>query len=88
MSGVAELSWPQIVPVRIGFEAIDNYHRGLAHPLGQPGFIRRLLSSVSVATTREDLHNSWDKSDPNNTQIILHVLEIGDGAVLSRSAGD
>jgi len=48
------------LPVRIGFEATGNYHRTLAHHLGEAGFDLKLISSVSLARTREALHNSWD----------------------------
>ena len=48
------------LPVRIGFEATGNYHRALAHPLGQAGFDLKLVSSVGLARSREVLHNSWD----------------------------
>lgn len=64
-------------PVRIGFEATGNYHRPLAHHLGQAGFELKLVSSVGLARTREALHNSWDKNDPKDAQVILHLLEIG-----------
>jgi transposase len=63
--------------VRIGFEATGNYHRPLAHHLGQAGFELKLVSSVGLARTREALHNSWDKNDPKDAQVILHMLEIG-----------
>jgi|TARA_R110002110_G_scaffold3665_4_gene18962 transposase len=63
-------------PVRIGFEATGNYHRPLAHHLGQAGFDLKLISSVGLARTREALHNSWDKNDPKDAQVILHMLEI------------
>lgn len=65
------------MPVQIGFEATGNYHRTLAHHLGQAGFELKLVSSVSLARTREALHNSWDKNDPKDAQVILHMLEIG-----------
>lgn len=64
-------------PVRIGFEATGNYHRALAHHLGAAGFVLKLVSSVALARTREALHNSWDKNDPKDAQVILHMLEIG-----------
>ena len=64
------------LPVRIGFEATGNYHRALAHHLGQAGFELKLVSSVGLARTREALHNSWDKNDPKDAQVILHMLEI------------
>lgn len=65
------------LPERIGFEATGNYHRPLAHHLGQAGFDLKLVSSVGLARTREALHNSWDKNDPKDAQVILHMLEIG-----------
>ena len=37
----------------------------------------KLVSSVSLARTREALHNSWDKNDPKDAQVILHMMEIG-----------
>ena len=64
-------------PVRIGFEATGNYHRTLAHHLGRAGFELKLVSSVCLARTREALHNSWDKNDPKDAQVILQMLEIG-----------
>ncbi|WP_150120835.1 IS110 family transposase, partial [Sulfitobacter sp. HI0040] len=39
------------LPVRIGFEATGNYHRPLAHHLGQAGFDLKLVSSVGLART-------------------------------------
>ncbi len=65
------------LPVRIGFEATGNYHRALAHHLGAAGFELKLISSVALARTREALHNSWDKNDPKDAQVILRMLEIG-----------
>jgi len=64
-------------PVRIAFEATGNYHRVLAYHIGQAGFELRLVSSVALARTREALHNSWDKNDPKDAQVILHMLQIG-----------
>ncbi len=64
------------MPVRIGFEATGNYHRVLAHHLGQAGFDLKLVSSVGLARTHEALHNSWEKNDPKDAQVILHMLEI------------
>jgi transposase len=65
------------LPVRIGFEATGNYHRALAHHLSCAGFDLKLISSVGLARTREALHNSWDKNDPKDAQVILHMLQIG-----------
>lgn len=65
------------LPVSIGFEAIGNYHRALMFALGTAGFDLKLVSSVALARTREALHNSWDKNDPKDAQVILRMLEIG-----------
>lgn len=65
------------LPARIGFEATGNYHHALAHHLGQAGFDLKLVSSIGLARTREALHNNWDKSDPKDAEVILHMLEIG-----------
>lgn len=64
-------------PVRVAFEATGNYHRALAFHLTQAGFQTKLVSSVSLARTREALHNGWDKNDPKDAQVILHMLSIG-----------
>jgi transposase len=58
-------------------EATGNYHRALAHRLLLEGFDLRLISSVSLARTREALNNGWDKNDPRDAQVILHMLRIG-----------
>jgi transposase len=64
-------------PVRVAFEATGNYHRALAYHLGCAGFDVKLVSSVALARTREALNNSWDKNDPKDAQVILHMMEIG-----------
>jgi transposase len=64
-------------PIVVGFEATGNYHRTLAHRLLMAGFQLRLISSVALARTREALHNGWDKNDPKDAQVILHMLRIG-----------
>ena len=64
-------------PVLIGFEATGNYHRPLAYYLGQCGFELRLISSLAVARTCDALYNSWDKNDPKDTQVVLHLLKPG-----------
>lgn len=61
----------------VGFEATGNYHRNLAYALHQAGCELKLISSVALARTREALHNSWDKNDPKDAQVILHMLQIG-----------
>jgi len=64
-------------PVIAGFEATGNYHRPLAYRLLDAGCDLRLVSSVALARTREALHNGWDKNDPKDAQVILHMLRIG-----------
>ena len=64
-------------PVIVGFEATGNYHRPLAFRLLEAGIALRLISSVALARTREALHNGWDKNDPKDAQVILHMLRTG-----------
>src|SRR4051794_21249506 len=64
-------------PVTCAFEATGNYHRPLARRLLQAGFTVRLISSLALARTREALHNGWDKNDPKDAQVALHMLRIG-----------
>ena len=64
-------------PVRVAFEATGNYHRALAYRLGVADFEVKLVSSVALARTREALNNSWDKNDPKDAQVILHMMQIG-----------
>jgi transposase len=64
-------------PVIAGFEATGNYHRPIAFRLLEAGISLRLVSSVALARTREALHNGWDKNDPKDAQVILHMLKIG-----------
>ena len=64
-------------PIVVGIEPTGNYHRVLAHRLIAAGFSVRLISSMALARTREALHNGWDKNDPKDAQVILHMLGIG-----------
>jgi transposase len=61
----------------VGFEATGNYHRPLAHFLHRQGFALRLIPTLALARTREAMHNSWDKNDPKDAQVILHLLKTG-----------
>jgi transposase len=63
--------------VLIGFEATGNYHRPLAYFLHCQGFELRLIPTLALARTREAMHNSWDKNDPKDAQVILHLLKTG-----------
>jgi transposase len=64
-------------PVCAAFEATGNYHHALAYHLATAGFEVKRVSSVALARTRQALHNSWDKNDPKDAQVILHRMEIG-----------
>lgn len=61
----------------IAFEPTGDYHRPLAYVLGHAGFHLAQVSSIAVARTREALYNSWDKNDPKDAQVILHLLKNG-----------
>jgi transposase len=63
--------------VMAGFEATGNYHRPLAYFLPCQGFALRLIPTLALARTREAMHNSWDKNDPKDAQVILHLLKTG-----------
>lgn len=64
-------------PCIIALEATANYHRTIAYYLQTAGFTVHLVSSLAVARTREALHNSSDKNDSKDTQVILHLLRTG-----------
>lgn len=61
----------------IGLEATANYHRSLAYHLQTAGFTVYFISSLSASRTSEALHNSWDKNDSKDAQVILHLLKTG-----------
>ena len=63
--------------VDVCFEATGNYHRSIAWRLLSAGFRVHLVSSVALARTREALQNSWDKNDPKDAQVMLHLLAAG-----------
>lgn len=64
-------------PCVIGLEATGCYHRPIAYYLQQVGFELKLVSSVAAARTREAMYNSWDKNEPKDAQVILHMLKTG-----------
>lgn len=61
----------------VAFEATGDYHRGLAAFLSSRGIRLHLVSSIATHRTREALYNSWDKNDPKDAQVILHLLKTG-----------
>lgn len=70
---VVETLGAYAAPVVAGFEATGNHHRPLAHRLLSAGVELRLISSLALARTREAITNGWDKNDPKDAQIILHM---------------
>jgi len=64
-------------PCVIAFEPTGDYHRALMHRLGLAGFRLQQVSSLAVARTRDAMYNSWDKNDPKDAQVILHLLKTG-----------
>lgn len=64
-------------PCEIAFEPTGDYHRAVMHRLGAAGFHLCQVSSVAVARTRDALFNSWDKNDPKDAHVILHLLKTG-----------
>ena len=70
--------WP---PRPDGFEATGNYHRAIAYHLAAAGFGMKLVFSVSLAHTRQALHNSWDKNDLKDARVILHIVGVGNTQV-------
>ena len=64
-------------PCDVAFEPTGDYHRPLAYILGQAGCRLSLVSSLAVARTRDARYNSWDKNDPKDAQVILHLMKTG-----------
>jgi transposase len=65
------------LPIRAAFEATGDYHRPLAALLAEHGVQLNLVSSIATNRTREALYNTWDKNDPKDAQVILHLLKTG-----------
>jgi transposase len=61
----------------IALEATGDYHRPIANFLLRSGHKVQFVSSVATNRTREALYNSWDKNDPKDAQVILHLLKGG-----------
>lgn len=60
---------------QIGLEPTGNYHRPLAYFLESRGFNLKLIPSLSLARTREAMFNSWDKNDPKDAQVMIHMMK-------------
>ena len=64
-------------PALIGFETTGNYRRTLAYFLHDESLELGVIPNLALARTREAMHNSWDKNDPEDAQVILHLLKTG-----------
>ncbi len=61
----------------IALEPTGDYHRPIANFLLRRGHHVHFVSSIACHRTREALFNSWDKNDPKDAQVILHLLKGG-----------
>jgi transposase len=61
--------------VEIGLEPTCSFHRNISHFFMVRGFKVRGVSSLVGARTREALHNSWDKNDAKDSDVILYLLK-------------
>jgi transposase len=61
----------------VALEPTGDYHRPLANFLLREGHRVHFVSSIATSRTREALYNSWDKNDPKDAQVILHLLKGG-----------
>jgi transposase len=61
----------------VALEPTGDYHRPLANFLVRRGHNVQFVSSIATHRTREALFNSWDKNDPKDAQVILHLLKGG-----------
>jgi transposase len=61
----------------VALEPTGDYHRPLANFLTRRGHNVQFVSSIATHRTRETLYNSWDKNDPKDAQVILHLLKGG-----------
>ena len=61
----------------IAIQRTGDDHRPLANFLIRQGYHVHFVSSIATNRTREALFNSWDKNDPKDAQVILHLLKSG-----------
>jgi transposase len=67
----------------IALEPTGDYHRPIANFLLRQGHKVHFVSSIATCRTREALYNSWDKNDPKDAQVILHLLKTGTTQIFS-----
>ena len=63
--------------IDVGFEPTADYHRNIAYWLAEAGCQCYLVSSLSCARAREMLHNTWDKNDRKDANVVLYLMNQG-----------
>ncbi|MBI4403093.1 MAG: IS110 family transposase [Deltaproteobacteria bacterium] len=71
------------LPVQIGLEPTCSFHRNICYYFLSHGFEVRGISTLVLARTREALHNSWDKNDFKDADVILYLMRQGMTQTLS-----
>ena len=61
--------------LQVAIEPTGDYHRSFAHFLIKKNVTLKQVNTLAMARIREALHNSWDKNDPKDAQVILHMLK-------------
>ncbi len=74
------------IPVDIGLEPTCSFHRNFVHYFKSSGFTVLGISTLALARTREALHNSWDKNDPKDAAVMLHLLKQNQVQVMTEPA--
>ena len=64
-------------PIKVAFEPTADYHRLIGWRMLQEEHEVCLVPSVTCARVREGIFNSWDKNDPKDAAVIMHLLESG-----------
>jgi transposase len=63
--------------VQIAIEATGDFHRTFAYFAINHGAEVKLVNTLVMSRVREVIHNSWDKNDPKDASVILHMLKNG-----------
>lgn len=63
--------------IDIGFEPTADYHQNIAYWLADAGCACYLVSSLFCARAREMLHNTWDKIDRQDANVVLYLMNQG-----------
>lgn len=65
---------PERYQIHIGFEPTADYHRNVAYWFSKHDCKCFLVSSLSCARAREMLHNTWDKNDRKDANVVLYLM--------------